>query len=271
MGATWWSRPGGGSDPTNLLEVIDLATGKVTPLQTTFDATTRVIGNAGTTFWLATTWEAPRGRVVAVRLEAPDRSHWQPVIAEQEAPLLEVALVGEQFFVVLLRHLETEVLRFRREGTPNGRLDLPSGGVASGFSGRRTDRELFFAFQSLVHPETVYRLDLATETLEPLAQLGLPFCPDAFALRREAVPTDDGVQVPLLLAYRRDRPPGPAPTLLFCYGGFGLPAVPRFLPSLIAWLELGGVYAVAGVRGGGEQGTAWHAAARGARQAAEHR
>jgi prolyl oligopeptidase len=252
-----------GSDPTNLLDVIDLSTGQPVPLQTSFDATTRVVGNDHTTFWLATTWQGANGRVVEVDLRSPERHHWRPVVADQGAPLLEVFLAGDQFFVVLLQHLETEVRRFRRDGTPLAPLSLPRGSVAQGLSGRRTSSELFFSVQSLIQPETICRFDLSDESLEELPQPALPFSPDDFVLRYESAPAQDGTAVPMVLASRRESPPGPAPTVLFCYGGFGMPALPTFQPSVIAWLELGGTYVVAGIRGGGERGVSWHEAGRG--------
>lgn len=245
--------------------LLDLETGPAAaqPLVQGFEAAYNYVGADGGRIYLLTTLGAPNGRVIAIDPAAPARDNWRTVIPEGADAIdltsPSVTLVDHQLIVRSIHDAHSRVMRYRLDGAPLGEILLPGPGSAAGFGGRAADRETFYSFRDLVTPPTLYRYDLASGRSTRWREPHVAFDPAAFGEEQVFYPASDGTHIPMLLAYRKGlKLDGDRPLLLYGYGGFGVPNLPRFNAALIAWLEMGGVYAVANIRGGGEYGEAWH-------------
>ncbi|MDB5699481.1 MAG: family peptidase, partial [Alphaproteobacteria bacterium] len=222
----------------------------------------RYIGNQGDTFYWVTNLDAPRLRIVATDIGRPV-SALKQIVAEDKATLDQASIVGDRLIVSYLVDAKTEVRTMTRDGTRIGTVSLPGIGTASGFAGDARDSETFYAFSSFNRPTTIYRYDSAGGATSPFAEPEVAFDPADFAVEQRFYISKDGTRVPLFLVHRKDQPLGrPAPTLLYGYGGFNISLTPSFSAANLAWIEQGGVLAVANLRGGGEYGKAWHDAGR---------
>lgn len=213
-------------------------------------------GNEGARFYFVTNKDAPRRKVVVMDVaEAAPAA--RDVIAEDAATLDGAEIIGGKLFAAYLVDAKSEVRRFTLDGAPDGKVALPGIGTVAEFEGAPDDAEAFFGFTSFATPPTIYRYDVKTGTAEPWAAPKLLFDPARFTVEQRFYTSKDGTRVPMFLVRRADVT-GPAPTLLYAYGGFNIALTPTFTASRIAWVEQGGVYAVANIRGGGEYGKAWH-------------
>jgi prolyl oligopeptidase len=249
-----------GTDPNNRVFVrpIDTPDGAMRPLFDAADAAYDFAGNDGTTFIFRTTKDAPHGRVIAI-----DLAGGAPVelVAESGDSLESVALFGDQLILEYLHDAHAVVRRYTLAGDALGELALPGLGTASGFGGKRSDTETYYAFTSYTRPSSIYRLDLGSGVSTLVFAPAVPFDPDAFESTQVFYPSKDGTRVPLFITQKKGTPrDGTAPTILYGYGGFNISLTPAFSAATLAWLELGGVFAVANLRGGGEYGEAWHLA-----------
>lgn len=226
-----------------------------------FDQSWVLAGNVGTTLFLSTQENTPHGKIVTLDLSEAKPSVIEIVAEREDATLFEAVLIGDRLLTSYLVDAKTEVLLRKLDGTPDGILDLPGIGTAGAFRGRPGDDEAFFVFTSLDAPTTIYRFDAATNTKTVWAEPAVAVDLDQIAVEQHFYASKDGTRVPLFVVRRRDVA-GPAPTLLSGYGGYGIPMVPYYSPEVMAWVEQGGVYAVANIRGGGEYGKAWHDAGR---------
>lgn len=225
------------------------------------EASYYVLGNEGSTLFLSTNWQAPRGRIVAVDLNRPEKENWVEIIAEQEDVLDEVLYVGGCFVISYLHHAHSRQRVFDRSGTPLKEVELPTMGAIIGLSGRQDDQEFFFSFTSFLHPSTVYRYNLESHEYAPFGEPKLTFNPEDYETKQVFYPSKDGTMVPMFITHKRGLAlDGSHPALLYGYGGFNLAMTPSFSPGRIWWLEQGGVFAVANLRGGGEYGRDWHRA-----------
>lgn len=250
--------------PKNRLFVQDLQRPGADPVPVIDDWTAQytVLGNDGSLFFVRTDDDAPRGRVVAIDLAAPERANWKTIVPEREESLRSASFAGDQIFLSYLKDASSEVRVVDRAGSPIRTMDLPGIGTAAGFGGLRTDTESFYTFSSFALPPTIYRIDLATGESRVWRKTQVDFDSDAYEVRREFITSKDGTRVPLFLAHRKGiRMDGFNPTLLYVYGGFNQPQVPSFSVSRAGWLEMGGVFALVCARGGGEYGREWHQAA----------
>ena len=220
----------------------------------------------GDRFLLFTDYQAPKKRLVALDLDTldpgkPPRDQLVEIIPTSQTPLLGVSHVGSKLFVQRLEDVASKVEIFSLTGEKQRDLPLPGVGSAGGFGGKRADKETFFNYTSYNSPSVVYRYDIASGQTKPLRQSGIQFNPDDYEVHREFYDSLDGTRVPIFVTYKK----GLAfdhknPTLLYGYGGFDASLTPYFSPSRIAWIEAGGVLAVANLRGGGEYGEQWHEA-----------
>lgn len=252
-----------GSERKNQIFYRDLrdSNAPVEELVTGFDSEFEFIGNDGGTFWLATDFEAPMRRVVAVDLSQPERSKWRTVIPEAVDVLEGVGLVGDQFFAAYLKDASSRVKVFDLSGSPLREVKLPGLGSVGGFGGKRSDRETFYAFTSFVNPGSIYRYDIDKGESTVFRQPKLAFKPADFETKQVFVTSKDGTRVPMFVTQRRGlKRDGNTPTILYAYGGFNISQTPAFSVSNLVWLEMGGIYAVANLRGGGEYGRTWHEA-----------
>jgi prolyl oligopeptidase len=252
-----------GTERKNQLFYLDLTTpaAEVVELIRGFNARYDFLGNDGPLFWIRTDLDAPRNRVIAIDVKAPDKADWQEVIPEADDVLEGVGLVGEQFFASYLHDAHSRVRRFGLDGKSFGEVELPGIGAATGFGGRRDDKETFYAYTSFTTPTTIYRYDVEAGESMLFRRPQVAFDPDDFETKQVFYSSKDGTRVPMFLTHRKGlKLDGKNPTLLFAYGGFDISITPTFSVGRIAWLEMGGVLAVPNLRGGGEYGRSWHEA-----------
>ncbi len=217
------------------------------------------IGNEGPVFYFKTNLDAPNGRVVAIDIRKPkDR---REIIAESENALSSVDIVGNVFVTEYLKDAKTQIKLYSMAGRLVREVAFPGIGTASGFGGKRTDTETFYSFTSINTPPSVYRYDILTGESELIRQPKVKFDPNDYVVEQVFYQSKDGTRVPMFVSHRKDIPlDGNNPTLLYGYGGFNISLPARFSISRLAWMEMGGVYAQANLRGGGEYGKAWHKA-----------
>jgi prolyl oligopeptidase len=218
------------------------------------------IGNVGSTLYVMTDDGAPRYKIVAIELAQPDPAHWRTVVAESVDTLDSVSLVGGQLVAEYLHDAHSAVRRYTPAGKLLGEVKLAGLGAAAGFQGRIEDRETFYSYSSFTTPPSVYRLDLASgaSTLWKTPKLA-GFDPEHYETQQVFYSSKDGTRVPLYIVARKGtKLDGNNPTILYGYGGFNVSMEPGFSPGIAGWLEMGGVYAMPNLRGGGEYGRAWH-------------
>ncbi|MDP6555087.1 MAG: prolyl oligopeptidase family serine peptidase [Pirellulaceae bacterium] len=252
-----------GSESKNQLFYKDLARSEsqVVELITGFEFEYEFVGNEGRTFWLNTDDGAPMRRVVAVDLDNPQKEHWQEIIGETDAVLRGVGLVGDHFLASYLRNAATQVKVFDLAGKLVREVPFSELSSVGGFGGRRADRETFYSFTNYTTPVTIYRYDVQTGESSVYRQPKVAFDPASYVTRQVFYKSKDGTRIPMFITHRRGlEPDGSNPTILYGYGGFDIPITPDFSVSNLVWLEMGGVYAVANLRGGGEFGRQWHEA-----------
>ncbi|MGB3296057.1 MAG: prolyl oligopeptidase family serine peptidase [Phormidesmis sp.] len=252
-----------GTAPKNLLFYKDLQdpNDEVVEIISEFEAQYSVIDNDGTTFWIQTDLNAPKGKVIAIDIARPDRENWQTLIPEAEETLESVGVLNNQFVADYLKDAYTQIKIFDLTGTFVRTVELPGIGSAGGFNGDRTDTETFYSFTSFTAPTRIYRYDLTTGESTLFREPTIPFDPDAYETQQVFYPSKDGTEIPMFITAKKGLAlNGENPVLLYGYGGFSISLSPSFSVSSLVWLELGGVYAVANLRGGGEYGEAWHEA-----------
>ncbi len=217
------------------------------------------------TLFVRTNENSPRFALHAVDPARPERENWRQVIAAHSADVLsEFAFVGGRLFLGYLSNSASRLEQFRPTGESLGTVPLPTVGTNNGVSGLHDGDTAYFDFESVATAPIVFRLDLKSGTRAVEAQVTAPFGADAFIATTHTATSRDGTQVPYLVVRRRDiqLSAGPHRTLLYAYGGFNVSLQPRFSRTLAAWIEKGGIYAQANLRGGGEKGQAWHDAGR---------
>ena len=225
-----------------------------------FDDQWGIVGNTGIKLFLMTSKDAPRYKVLTVDI-ATANLNMTALLLEQDALMNGASLVGGRLMVMYLVDMKTEVRRYSLEGKPDGVVKLPGIGTAIGFDGTLDSSETFYGFASFNALGVIYRYDVASNTARVWSAAKVAIDLTQIAVEQRFYKSNDGTRVPMLLVRRKDVT-GPAPTLLYAYGGYGLIDPPGFAPAMLAWVEQGSVFAVAYVRGGGEYGRAWHEAGR---------
>ena len=247
-----------GTDNVSEVRIVDLRDPRAKPkaLFTGLDAEWSYLGNEGTRFYFRTNKDAPRKRIVSLDVNKAGASP-VTVVAEDAAVLDGASLVGGKILTTYMVDAKTEVRAFRLTGEKLAAPALPGIGDAGGFGGEMKDAETFFYFTSFNRPTSIYRYDAGSGQVTPWAAPKVAFDPDAFKVEQRFYTSKDGTRVPMFIVRRADST-GPAPTLLYGYGGFDVSMTPAFSPTNLAWIEQGGTYVVANIRGGGEYGKAWH-------------
>ncbi len=259
-----------GTDPRNRVFVQDLQDpqGELGSFLDAFDADYQVVGNDGDVFYVRTDKDAPRYRLVAIDRRNPSPASWKEILPQhpERGVLSEVSMVGDRLVVVWQVDAHDLAAIYGKDGTREREVALP--GLGRLFvSARRRDGEFFYSFMSFTDPGTIYRCDPATGASTVFRRPQLGFDPTAYETVQVFYPSKDGTKVPLFLTSRKGAPrDGQRPTLLRGYGGFNASITPSFSPGTIAWLEMGGVFAEACLRGGGEYGKDWYEAGRLARK-----
>ena len=225
-----------------------------------FESVNAFIYNDGPIFYFRTDLAAPRSRVVAVDIRKPDR--WRDIVPQAEAALQGVNCVGNLLVCRYLKDARTQVKMYRLDGRFVREIGLPGLGSAAGFEGRPNDVETFYTFTSFNTPARTYRYDMLTGQSSLFREPKVSFNPDDYEVKQVFYPSKDGTKVPMFLCYKKGlKRDGNNATLLYGYGGFNIPLTPVFSVSRLAWMEMGGVFALANIRGGGEYGRDWHRAA----------
>ncbi len=252
-----------GTDPKCLIFYQDLQS-ENTPIKELicdFEASYQFIDNEGSLFWFQTDLDAPKGRVIAININQPDKDHWIEIIPEAEETLEDVSLLNNQFIVNYLKDAHSEVKIFNLQGQFMGEIQLLSIGTVNGFNGQKNDTETFYSFTNFTTPSTIYRYDLTTGKSTLFRQPNVNFNPNDYEIEQIFYLSKDGTSIPLFLTYKKGLVKnGNNPTYLYGYGGFNVSLTPNFSVSNLVWMERGGIYAVANLRGGGEYGEMWHQA-----------
>lgn len=252
-----------GTSPNNQIYYKDLTKkdSKVMPLVDKLESNYGFIGNDGTTFYFETNKDAPRSRVVSVDV-SKDTKEWKTIIPEAKETLGNISFINNQFVANYLKDAYTQIKIYDTNGKFVRNVELPGIGSAGGFGGEREDTETFYTFSSYATPPTIYRYDMKTGKSEVFRKSEVKFDPTAFEVKQVFYNSKDGTKVPMFIVHKKGiKMDGTNPTLLYGYGGFNISMTPGFSVSRIAWLEMGGVYAVANLRGGGEYGKEWHESA----------
>ena len=251
-----------GTDARYEIALVDLRNPRAKPhvIVPGFDYNYSYVGNRGSTFYFATNQEAPKLQLVSL-----DVSKAKPVpktvVAEDQSTLQDADLVGGKLILSYLVDAKSEVRVHDLTGKQLSKIDLPGIGTAGGFGGDDKDPETFFSFTSFARPTTIFRYDASSGAVSTWAAPKVAFNPDDYKVEQRFFTSKDGTRVPMFIVRRKDST-GPAPTLLYAYGGFDASMTPGFSPTKLAWMEKGGTYVLANIRGGGEYGKAWHDAGR---------
>ncbi len=249
-GIYYYSLKGDGLHGGDVVQLLEVGEARFDPL-----------GNHGATFYFLTDLEAPRGQIIAIDLERPQRENWVTLVPEDDDALDFAALVNDHFVVAAKRDAHHRLLTYTLAGELAREIDLPTLGAVEPFQGGRDDGELFLLFTSFTYPPTPLRYDFASGLLAPFKAVQLGFDASRYATTQVFYPSKDGTRVPMFLTHRVGlQLDGNNPTLLYGYGGFNISLTPFFKVPPLVWLEQGGVYAVANLRGGDEYGEEWHQA-----------
>lgn len=249
------------TDPKNLVFYKDLQTpdSSVVELISEFEANYSFIDNDSSIFWFRTDLDAPRGRVIAIDINNPAKESWQEIIPQTSETLEAVGLLNNQFVVDYLKDARSSIKIFNLDGSFVRELELPGIGSAGGFGGKRYDTETFYVFTSFTTPSTIYRYNMISGESTLFRQPQVDFNPELYETKQIFYSSKDGTQVPMFITHKKglvlDKN---NPTCLYGYGGFGASLTPNFSISNLVWMEMGGVYAVPNLRGGGEYGEEWH-------------
>ncbi|WP_442792795.1 prolyl oligopeptidase family serine peptidase [Pseudoalteromonas sp. T1lg24] len=232
-------------------------------LETILDHTnsdTQVIENEGSKLYLVTNLDAPNKRIVTVDAAKPTPDNWKDLIPETEN-VLNVSTGGGYIFARYMVDAISKVQQYDKSGKLVRDIELPGVGTAGGFGGEKEDKELYYSFTNYKTPGTTFKFNVETGKSEVYRKSGADFDPAQFESKQVFYKSKDGTEVPMILTYKKGlKLDGSNPTILYGYGGFNVSLTPRFSPTRAAWLEQGGIYAVANLRGGGEYGKKWHKA-----------
>jgi prolyl oligopeptidase len=233
----------------------------VVPLVDNFDAAYEFIDNVGPVFYFATDRNAPRQRIVAIDTRKPQEANWKQVVPESADTLVSAHMINNQIVASYLKDARSVVKVYDRDGKAVREIALPGIGSVGGFGGKRGESETFFSFTGFTTPTTIYRLDMKSGKSSVFRQPKVEFNPADYETRQVFFASRDGTKVPMFIVSKKGiKLDGSNPTYLYGYGGFNISMTPGFSPANLAWMEMGGVYAVANLRGGGEYGEAWHEA-----------
>jgi len=244
-----------------LVQDLRKADARPKPLFTAWDALYTFIGSKGDELYFQTTNGAPRGRVIAVNPARPEAAAWRTVVPQSDFAISNANYIGGRVVVEYTRDVHSVVKLFESSGTPAGDVELPGIGTATGFQGHGDKAEAFFSYSDFLSPTRILRLDVARNSVSEYRKPNVPADFAPFITEQVFFNSKDGTRVPMFIIRRKDAPrDGNQPVMLYGYGGFSVTLSPSFSPAIQSWLELGGIYAVANLRGGGEYGEDWHQA-----------
>jgi prolyl oligopeptidase len=220
------------------------------------------VGNEGPVFFFVTDDGAPMGRMIAIDTRKPERKNWKEIVPATKNALQGISMVGNVLIANYLKDASSYTRVFDLEGKLVRDVELPGIGSTTGFGGERGDTETFYSYSSFAVPPSIYRYDLKTGKSELWKQPKVAFDPSHYETKQVFYASKDGTKIPMFITAKKGlKQTGDHATLLYGYGGFNISITPRFGVSVLDWMEMGGVYAVANIRGGGEYGKDWHQAA----------
>jgi prolyl oligopeptidase len=252
---------GKGTAPQNMVYYKNLKTdSSIMPLIDNLDASYGFIGNDDSKFYFQTDKDATRAKIVMVDINAKDKV-WKEIVPQDKETMSSVSFINNQFVVNYMKDAYTQIRIYDLNGKFVRSVDLPGIGSAGGFSGKRFDTETFYTFSSYATPPTIYRYDMKTGKSEIFKQAKVAFNSNDYEVKQVFYNSKDGTRVPMFIVHRKGlKLDGSNPTLLYGYGGFNVSQTPGFSVSRLVWMEMGGVFAVANLRGGAEYGEEWHKA-----------
>ena len=244
-----------------LYQNLDDPNSKLTALIENFENEYSFLGNDGSRFYFKSDFDAPKKCILSIDTLHPEQDHWKVIVPESDDSMESAGIVGKNFIVQYLQDAKSLVKLYKLDGKYAREVKLPGIGTASGFGGRRDQKETFYSFSSFNRPPSVYRYDLETGISTLIREANVDFNPDDFVVKQVFYKSKDGTQVPMFIAHKKGLElTGKNPTLLYAYGGFNISLTPSFSISRLQWMEMGGVFAMPNLRGGGEYGKAWHKA-----------
>jgi prolyl oligopeptidase len=252
-----------GTDSKNLVFYKDLTnpSSEVVELIDQFESSYSFIDNDENIFYFQTDFNAPRGRVIAIDTQKPEPKNWQEIIPQTEETLESVGIINNQFLAEYLKDARSQIKIYEINGNFVREVELPGIGSVGGLNGKRTDTETFYIFTSFTTPGTIYRYNMVTGKSTVFRQPEVDFNADNYETKQIFYKSKDGTQVPMFIVHKKGiKLDGNNPTYLYGYGGFNVSLTPTFSVSSLVWMEMGGVYAIPNIRGGGEYGEAWHQA-----------
>ncbi len=257
-----------GADNNNRLYYADLRD----PLQPAISAPVRPlieqdgaefapIGNAGPVLYLRSDLASPNRKIVAVDVAEPAPSHWKTIVPEGKLAIQDVKLIGGRIVAQYLADVQSRLATFSLKGAPLGDLPLPGTGTVTEFGGREDRPDIFFEFSAPLVPNTVFVYDPQSKQRTPFEPAKPPVDVSQYETKALFAASKDGTRVPFFLTCRKGMAlDSNHPAMIYGYGGFSINILPDYWPDVPAWLELGGIWVTANMRGGGEYGEAWHKA-----------
>lgn len=230
----------------------------IIPILDNFDSTTHIVDNKGDELYLLTNLNAANNRLVKTNFKNPKPNTWVDVIPETEN-VLSISTAGGYLFAHYMKDALDVVQQFNHSGKMIREIKLPGQGSASGFSGKKEEKEIYFSFSNYVTPGTIYSYQVDSGETKLYMQPDIKFDPEQFESKQVFYTSKDGTKVPMMISYKKGiKLDGKNPTILYGYGGFNISLTPSFSVANAVWMENGGIYAVPNLRGGGEYGKKWH-------------
>jgi prolyl oligopeptidase len=231
----------------------------IAPVVEDDDAEFLPIGNSGTVVYVRTDRETLNRRIIAIDLAHREPAAWKTIVPEKKEAIEDAVLAGGRIVIQYLADVQSRLALFGLDGADQGPIDLPATGTIAGLGGREDTADVFYAFTSPLYPTTVFHFDPARRASEPFDPPRAPIDASKFETRALFATSKDGTRVPLFLTSRKNLPrDGSHPTMLYGYGGFSVSTLPAYRPDVPAWLEQGGIWVTANMRGGADYGEAWH-------------
>ncbi|MEM1393734.1 MAG: prolyl oligopeptidase family serine peptidase [Cyanobacteria bacterium P01_H01_bin.150] len=252
-----------GTDSKNLVFYKNLTnpSSEVVELISKFESSYSFIDNDDSIFYFQTDLNAPRGKVISVDIKNPERENWLEIISQTEETLESIGTINNQFVAEYLKDARSQIKIYDSKGSFIREVELPGIGSVGGFNGKKTDTETFYIFTSFTTPGTIYRYDMVTAKSTVYREPKVDLKPDNYETKQIFYKSKDGTQVPMFIVHKKGiKLDGNNPTYLYAYGGFNFSLTPSFSVSSLIWMEMGGIYVVANIRGGGEYGEEWHQA-----------